>query len=270
MLIGDVYANKNGVVQRHITLQGLIDGLAPAHTSRYPITVESNSNTFITFRDSRFPKDALVILRLDDSDGRVTIDCSRIANNKFRESSSEYTTRTTSDLAKMRKWLREYVQPYSPAEIVQLTFGTMKVKFAEWADHYSSTYREAYMNVNTMDVIQDLVAYLGGGRPYSTGRLARFATQEFREQMVEHERRRKSESPKINLFMNPDGICWMSTIEVGQFTGCSITNSQVIDSADGLPIPVKEKYSMLKLVDNDTYIENVGVRLSHNNFWLYE
>lgn len=270
MLIGDVNPNKDGVTVRHMTLQALVDTLALTHVSRYPIEVVSIDCDRLLFRDTRFRGHPVAKLFIDYTTNRITIDCDRIENNKFNQHNPDYSTRTTNDLAKMRKWLKEYVQPYSPAEVARFSFGDMKAKFAAWADHYNNTFRDSYLNISTTDVIKDIINYLGGGQPYTTGKLAQYATQEFRLQILENERRRKCESPKIHLFINPDGVMWLTGTEIGQFSECTISGAQVLDSVDMLPGTVKEKYSMLKLVDDGTYLETVGVRLHHNNFWLHE
>lgn len=266
MLIGDVYG-KN---PRHPTLQGLLDGLAPAHVSRYPVEVVSLDYDRLMFRDTRFRDQMLAKLFVDSTDGKVTIDSERIANNKFNKHNPDYTTRTTNDLAKMRKWLREYTQPFNHAEVANITLGDMRKAFATWADAYQSVWRDAYMHINTLDVLKDLVNYLGGAAPYSTGRLANYATQEFRLQVLEHERRQKCETPKINMCVNPDGEVWVTYMRAGQISDYTVHNKDVFPSTEHVPGNIKEKFSMLKLVDDGTYLDNIGVRLSYNNFWIYE
>ena len=266
MLIGDVYG-KN---PRHPTLQGLLDGLAPAHVSRYPVEVVSLDYDRLMFRDTRFRDQMLAKLFVDSTDGKVTIDSESIANNKFNKHNPDYNTRTTNDLAKMRKWLREYTQPFNHAEVANITLGDMRKAFATWADAYQSVWRDAYMHINTSDVIKDMVTYLGGAAPYSTGRLANYATQEFRLQVLEHERRQKSETPKVNMCINPDGEVWVTYMRAGQISDYTVHSKDVFPSTEYIPGNIKEKFSMLKLVDDGTYIDNIGVRLSYNNFWLYE
>lgn len=269
MLIGDVNPNRGGLTARHVTLQTLVDTLALTHVSRYPIEVLSFDHTSLAFRDTRFRDPMLAKLSID-SEARITIDSERITNGKFNQHNSDYHTRTTNDIAKMRKWLKEYVQPYTPAEVANLGFGPMKVKFTQWADHFQPAWREAYMNVNTLDVLKDIVHYVGGGQPYTTGKLAKYATPEFRLQILEHERRQKCEAPRVNVFINPDGVPWMTALILETRGAHRISSSQVLDSIDALPASEREKYSMLKMVDDGTYVENVGVRISYNNFWIHE
>jgi hypothetical protein len=146
----------------------------------------------------------------------------------------------------------------------------MRKAFAQWADAYQSVWRDAYMHINTLDVLKDLVNYLGGAAPYSTGRLANYATQEFRLQVLEHERRQKCETPKINMCVNPDGEVWVTHMRAGQISDYTVHNKDVFPSTEYVPGNIKEKFSMLKLVDDGTYLDNIGVRLSYNNFWIYE
>lgn len=269
MLIGDV-SNKGATFSRDPNLQSLIDTLALTHVSRYPIQVEAFSYDAVIFKDARFRGDRLLRLSIDSANKKMTIDCQRIANNKYNSNSAEYTTRTTNDLAKMRKWLKEYVQPYDHSEAVQLNYSPMYKVFSAWVEELYDTWREAYSAVNSTEVIADMLNYLGGGQPYSTGRLAAFATQEFCVKVTEYNRRKTCPQPNINLFVNPDGAIWVANTQMARFSGCSISSAQVLDSANALADNLKEKYSMLKMVDDNTLVDGVGVRVSHNNFWVHE
>jgi len=265
MLIGDVY----GPSARHLVLQNLLDGLAPVHVSRYPVEVIHLNYDCLTFRDTRFRDHELAKLFVD-SEARITITSERIENNKFNKHNPDYRTRTTNDIAKMRKWLRELTQPFNHVEVANITLGSMRKAFSVWADYYQSVWRDAYMHINTLDVLKDIVNYLGGAQPYSTGKLAQYANQEFRLQVLEHERRQKCVPPKINMCINPDNEVWVTYMRTGQVSDYAVGDTQVLPSTDQVPASLKEKYSMLKLVDDGTYIDNIGVRLSYNNFWIHE
>jgi hypothetical protein len=266
MLTGDVY----GPSTRHLVLQNLIDGLAPVHVSRYPVEVVALDYDRLMFRDSRFRDHMLAKLFVDSTDGRVTVDSERIENHKFNKHNPDFHTRTTNDMAKMRKWLRELTQPFNHVEVANITLGSMRKAFSVWADHYQSVWRDAYMHINTLDVLKDLVNYIGGAQPYSTGKLAQYATQEFRLQVLEHERRQKCVPPKINMCINPDNEVWLTYMRAGQVSDYAVDDTQVLPSTDQVPVSLKEKFSMLKMVDDGTYIDNIGVRLSYNNFWIHE
>lgn len=270
MLIGDVNPNVGGQSERHATLQMLLDTLALTHVSRYPVEVVSVTFDSVMLRDSRFPKVALLRLSLDESTGKITIQSERISNYKFKETSPEFRTRTTNDLAKVRKWLKEYTQPFTPAEVAKLSSGQCRDEFFSWASEFNEAWRAAWASVNRIDVMEDIIRYLGGAQPYSTGTLAGIATPEFRTKMLERDRRQNVPQPPVNLFINSDGVCWLTFVENIKHSTCTPKDTKIADSVDALPLAVREKYSMLKLVEDSTYVESVGLRLSHNNFWLHE
>lgn len=270
MLIGDVNPNVGGQSERHATLQMLLDTLALTHVSRYPVEVVSVTFDSVLLRDSRFPKVALLRLSLDESTGKITVYSDRISNYKFKETSPEFRTRTTNDVAKVRKWLKEYTQPFTPAEVAKLSSGQCRDEFSSWASEFNEAWRMAYASINRTDIMEDIIRYLGGAQPYSTGTLAGIATSEFRTKMLERNRRQNVPHPPVNLFINSDGVCWLTFVENVQYSTCVPKDTKITDSIDALPLPVREKYSMLKLVEDSTYVESVGLRLSHNNFWLHE
>lgn len=271
MLIGDVYEPS----ARHPALKNLLNGLAPVHVSRYPVEVVHLNYDCLMFRDTRLrdhkPVSNFLLAKLFvDSETRITITSERIENNKFNKHNPDYRTRTTNDIAKMRKWLRELTQPFNHVEVANITLGSMRKAFSVWADHYQSVWRDAYTHINTLDVLKDLVNYVGGAQPYSTGKLAQYATQEFRLQVLEHERRQKCVPPKINMCINPDNEVWLTYMRAGQVSDYAVDDTQVLPSTEQVPASLKEKFSMLKMVDDGTYIDNIGVRLSCNNFWIHE
>jgi hypothetical protein len=59
-------------------------------------------------------------------------------------------------------------------------------------------------------------------------------------------------------------------MRAGQVSDYAVDDTQVLPSTDQVPASLKEKFSMLKMVDDGTYIDNIGVRLSYNNFWIHE
>ena len=141
-------------------LRTLLAELRPVHISRFPIDVVVGGDGHqIKFMDSRFPNDhfrfknggaseaQVAVLWLDgyDKDNkRVYKIYSRlIQNNRYSTYNDDYRTRSTNDLRKMAKYLKECIKPFTAMEIAVNTLQIANGRFSDWQE----TPRNEWYNV---------------------------------------------------------------------------------------------------------------------------
>lgn len=259
MLIGQITdTNRNAVLQQ------LVSQLSRTHRSRYPVRVASGDSQTVNFYDLRLPNEKVGTLSKQNGND-LLIESPFIENNKYSHGNSMYHTRKTTDLAKMRKWLMEYILCI-PAEMIPgCTDGEAEVVFTRWRDEHKDAYYQAYRKIDGRDVLESMIAYKKGGAPYSTPDLAAILNSNFIEGMEEHTRRNKLKYPPRNIFINPDGPTQVAVKEKSY--GPYVITQHL--SFEALDEDTRGKCAMLKLAENKSYVQDVGVKISANNFWVY-
>ena len=247
----------------------LLTDFRRAQVSRFPINVDTNAGVRLSvrFSDSRFPPrnyntiHALALLSLDGLDKNMKpllkITSKRITNDKYSSHNSEYRTRTSSDPKKMLKWMKDYIKPYTPAEVAEKTFDRMQDSQRAWrikaedavAIHGRLSEDDLYTEVEAL-------ANLG----------VQFHTEKFRQLLVTglpayHEKkvRRNTPEPNTHVSINPDHSIVVTANE--EFTA--------YDSFDALPQNIQQQVSFLRMVEPNEYVPTVGIGFDQNAYWIH-
>ena len=245
-------------------LYPLVRSFSAGHISRFPMTFEC-ANTAIHFFDSRFDK---VVAKLYMDDMKYKLYSENVKNNKYSEHSTGYHTCATSNMKVMLEHLQNYVKLIAPEKIWDITFGQAKSLHAEWKNAFSevgsSLDLDGYgSNVSNLraTLAKDLRNYIfSGGVPYSHPELAKFKTKEFMDAWTEHERRKAVEKPLTNVYINPD-----NTVVVRHSHGAVYNHNNINE----LNEDIRSKMALVKMLENNSIIGEVGVKINSSNFWLY-
>ena len=238
--------------------------------SRFPIEVIANGEgKLIGFVDSRFPTDrfnvermvAMVYIKEDGENPTFTIESRLIKNDKYSTHNSDYHTKSTKDLKKMLKFMREYIKPFSGQEIAQKTYRSVEQDFDTWRSKPWRNVRMAMQELDPLDYVAEFEALaLMGIEPQ---------TKKFREAMTtvipeskENKRRTDMKFDAVHIHINPDNsICL--TIMKGDNRG-----SKIVETVDECPQYIQQALAMLKMVDDNTHIPEVGKRNNDKDFWV--
>jgi hypothetical protein len=198
----------------HPIIKQLLTDYRRVHVSRFPIIVEQHpqGNDTVKFIDSRFPTDTwrkdrvLGILQVTgrDDKGRPTLNLySRLIENaKYNDTSDGYRTRETADPKKMFNFIRQYVVPFKPDELMD-KMGAPTYEREQWVEQPG---QEFYNLANKVrgDVLAKEIMYL-----QSMG--VQFQSEEFRqvatkgiELHLEAMRRKDAKSVMLMVMVQPD------------------------------------------------------------------
>jgi hypothetical protein len=271
VLIGDINDSN-----RSADLQILVSELASRHISRYPITVESINNQEVRFMDTRMgDRGEVAILNrvVDDNKLYYVVSSHLIENSQYSSHSPGYNSRRTGDLSKMRKLLATVVKPLEPTEIIQRSFSVAKEVLEEWKGVAQREMRATngsfiYGGIDRDTVMQDIIAYSGGAAPFKTGVLAQISTPEFVALYMEYRERMNYKSPRTCVFVNPDGVVYLSGMQenIRQAGGPVVIKNSIND----IPQELAGHYAMLKLIEPDRVLQDIGLRAGNCSFWLHE
>jgi hypothetical protein len=246
----------------------LIADFRRTQVSRFPINVTSiNHGGMIIFEDSRFPSKNTKVNNIVgtlrdaglDKNNKQTYEVrSRLINNeKYAHHNDDYHSRTTNDPKKVGKFLKDYFKPFTPMEVAGLTSRRFEAHDDEWRDEFRWKLRDV-ISVEPTEFITEIQHLTALGVEFNSDKFKRIVTEGV--PMFEEHMRRKNESRKTtHVYLNPDDSV---QIAHGQFT-------HIYQSMDEMPEVMQQQVAMLRMVDPDTFIPEVGMKMSVNTYWIY-
>lgn len=260
-------------------LQGLdarlVDVITPIvrkHLSRFPMTFKNVGDRLVTFHDSRLPNNDIARLWVENNVFYIKSDL--IRNNKYNSLNTLYTTRSTVDGRKMVSWLEQYSVPISPPRLPLYTIEAMSEITNKWRGELNENFENAVYRINTATFFEDMINHiLTGTAPYSHPKIKEqnFNTREFAEKYAERKKRLNVKDPTLNVFINPDNTVVVNLLNTsGNHVMKNTKVSTGHNSMDTVEQSIKHKCAVLKMVDDQTYVPEIGVKISSNNFWVYE
>lgn len=244
---------------------------ARRHTSRYPINVTGVDNV-AEFIDPRFPK--FPVCRVGYHDGQFRIYSPYIKNKMYRADTQGYNTLKTKDSKKAVSLLKQYAQNPDPRDTAAILINDLGGVYAIWKTQYSSEIGDRVRRITSWEVVHDVVDYLSGNAPpYNSAALKNIANPEFLAMYKENQLRQSQDSPNRLLFINPDGLVYVSSADK-RLTKTQVSNRYPelfrVCTFDQLSPHFKSSISMLKMAGMNTFVMSVGVQTGPNSFWVYE
>lgn len=259
----------------HPIIKQLLTDFRRVQVSRFPIIVEQHvhDNDSVKFVDSRFPTDTwrkdrvLAILHVEGVDAKmrpiIRLYSRLIENAKYSDTSEGYNTRETADPKKMLGFLRQYVKPYQPQELMD-KMDAPTYEHDQWVQQPRQEFYNLASKVRG-DVLAKEIMYL-----QSMG--VQFQSEEFREVATkgielhfEAMRRKDVKSVLLMVMMQPDEsvlVSWPSIhgIEMG---------SRTYERLEMCPECIQQQVAILRLCDQGTFVPEVGRRKNQTTYWIH-
>jgi len=246
----------------------LIADFRRTQVSRFPITVTArNHGSLIVFEDNRFPaqntrvENVVGTLRdagLDKKNKQTYEVRSRlIQNEKYASHNDDYHSRTTNDPKKVGKFLKDYFKPFTPTEIAQRSVRRFEAHDDEWRDEFRWKLRDVTM-VEPTELFAEVQHLVSLGVEFNSDKFKRIVTEGM-PMFTEHMRRKNESRNSTHIFINPDDSV--------QTSYGDITNTY--QTPEEMPEHMQQQVAMLRMVEADTYIAEVGMKISANTYWIY-
>lgn len=256
-------------------IKDLLAKLRPLHISRFPIDVEVGSDGYkIKFMDSRFPhdhwryKDSALEASVGylwregyDKNGEPVYKLySRlIQNNRYSTYNDDYHTRTTNDLKKMLKYMRESLKPFSALEIAVRTLNKANGNFSEWQVKPRLESANTVRHLGTEDLLEIFRLQKAQGVAPVNDKVVAIYEKGLPADELYKERANVTPA-RIHIFINPD-----STVQVTMFNDQSFT---LYDSMETVPENLRQQIAMLQISDNGNHIGSIGTKMTDREFWV--
>jgi L-fucose mutarotase/ribose pyranase (RbsD/FucU family) len=262
----------------HPELEQLLVDFRRVQVSRFPIdTMVNKTGEMVAFVDSRYPTDAfarnknLALLYFDGYDKTqtkkiFTVESRLIQNDRYSPRGSEYFTKSSSDVRKVAKMLRDYVKPYTGLEVAQNTLRTAELNFQTWRDKPMLASRDTMSELYREDLLDIFTALKALGVPAVNDKMQKVYNEAL-PAYLEGVERKDNKFAGVHISFNPDDsvvvTCMRDDVDKGINKG-AIT----YESLETCPAFVQQQVSMLRIMENDSYLPNVGTRISDKTFWI--
>jgi hypothetical protein len=257
----------------------MITTMRRTHVSRFSVDAvcETDRPNVVRFVDSRFPTirnrvdSCLAILDCSDYDGdgrRVYKITSRlIENEKYAVHNQYYRTKTTTDLKKVVKMLREYAKPYSAAEIAQrYNNDEPSASYEAWVHSPRDQFNNLVHRLHSTDIAEEIVYLRSVGVQFRSEKFTQIASTGI-ELYEESNRRRATKVAIMMVYMQPDNSVVVATSHEMNERVMS-PGSWTYSSLEEAPSCVQQQVAMLRMCDSGSYIPEVGRKVKDTVFWI--
>jgi hypothetical protein len=253
-----------------LCLRSIVNTLRLSHTTPGVVAVvpRLGSSYILDFFDGRFPTDAEAsqrIATLRYESGAYALRSSRIHNNKFKSRSGGYHERVTKSVTKMHKLLQEYVTPLTMREIVNMT-DDVEHQYSVWVERPSSQISDVCSGLHgttRQNVLEEAAHLKALGVDVKT-RFFKSIIDEALPLYEEHKRRVRMKMNSLHVYIEPSGKVAVTKVESPQ-----VANSTYYDSLDDAPENIRQQIFLLKLVDKNQYVPEVGQCMAEGIYWIH-
>jgi len=262
----------------HVELEELLTDFRRIQVSRFPIDVMVNTTgQTIAFNDSRYPTDAfhksksLALLYFDGHDKKTnkkifTVESRLIQNDRYSPRSSEYYTKSSSDVKKVAKMLRDYVKPYTGLEVAQNTLRSAELNFQTWRDKPDMESRDSMGNLYREDLLEIFTSLKSLGVPAVNDKMQKVYDEALPAYLVALERK-GNKFAGVHINFNPDDSVVVTCMRDDETKGIN-KGSITYENLEACPTFVQQQVSMLRIMEDGSYLPNVGTRISDKTFWI--
>jgi hypothetical protein len=204
-------------------------------------------------------------LKLDGLDDKnrqyIRIDSRLINNEKYSDHNADYHSRQTVDDKKVSKWMRDYLKPFNVDEIIYKTKFMAESKVDFWIDQPKNLVNDLVMH-NKSHIMEELYAMKQAGLEPITNTFKKYMGDAMNayEEWLE---RRKKKFSNIHVFINPDESVVITTQDHEDKN-----NTTIYESLAECPSTIQQNVTLLRMVEGDNFIPQVGMRSSKVEFWI--
>lgn len=195
-----------------------------------------------------------------------------IKNEKFRDDSDQYHMATAEGIERAIKNVKKYMRPYSPVESASMTFDSIRHKFSSVVQGVSSEMYQARSNVlESGHIRNELFHMLDVGYE--------FLSVEFREKIVmwreKYQEDQESKGRALHAYYvnvrihREEMVCDVIEVLDANKRSRLETNMAVTTyKMEDLPEGVAGSLAALSMVEDDHYVDGVGLRVDSATFWV--
>jgi hypothetical protein len=195
-----------------------------------------------------------------------------INNEKFREDSDQYHMATAEGIERAIKNVKKYMRPYSPIECASMSFDSVRNKFSSVVQGVSSELYHARSHVlESGHIRNELFHMLDVGYE--------FLSEEFRDKIAtwreKYNEDQVSRGRALHVYYvnvrihREEMVCdVIEVLDANKRSRMDTTPSVMTYKMEELPEDIAGNLAALSMVDDDHYVDGVGLRVDSSTFWV--
>jgi hypothetical protein len=237
----------------------------------------------VVFKDERFPQMdhrykrthlGSVRVKYDDNDTPIFVVQSRlIANQRYKHGSTDFYTKESKSIDKALKTMLDFVRPYSLNEVRSETVHDFTSTMDKWV--YAA--KKEYNNVkieSRKEIVEEMLHLKSLGVQFKTSAFRKLA-EEVEGIYAEYKRRTEAKFNAYHVVFTPNmiyvtagGLLKTSyddfTFKPGDAT------PKAYQAIETLPENILSSIGLLKMVNMGESVDEVGIRVNENEFYILE
>lgn len=202
---------------------------------------------------------------------KFMVESRTINNEKYRDNRDEYHMALTDTLDRAVKNVSKHMRRYSPLEVAAISYEKVRSYLRSPGIKAGSKLYEAKCAVRDHSHLQtELIILLDSGYSFLSYEL-RNAVMELRDAQKEDTEARDMAKPCYFIIVrlqNDDMMC--DVVRLHSFEDIRQgTDSTVTYKMEDLPEELAGRIAVLSMVEDDQYVDNVGLRVNSSTFWVH-
>jgi hypothetical protein len=202
---------------------------------------------------------------------KFMVESRTIKNEKYRDNRDEYHMALTDTLDRAVKNVSKHMRRYSPLEVAAISYEKVRSYLRSPGIKAGSKLYEAKCAVRDHSHLQtELIILLDSGYSFLSYEL-RNAVMELRDAQKEDTEARDMAKPCYFIIVrlqNDDMMC--DVVRLHSFEDIRQgTDSTVTYKMEDLPEELAGRIAVLSMVEDDQYVDSVGLRVNSSTFWVH-
>ena len=207
-----------------------------------------------------------------NGDSKYMVYARMIKNEKFRDDSDQYHMATAENIERAMKNVKKYMRPYSPVECADMTFHEVRNRFASVVSNVSNEMYSARNGVlESGHLRNELFHMLDVGYE--------FLSVEFREKIVKWRERyqedQESKGRALHAYYvgvrihREEMVCdVIEVLDANKRSRLDAHMPVVTYKMEELPEHIGGCLAALSMVEDNHYVDSVGLRIDSATFWV--
>ncbi len=207
-----------------------------------------------------------------NGDWKYMVYARMIKNEKFREDNDQYHMATAENIERAMKNVKKYMRPYSPIECAAMSFDNVRNRFSSVVSNVSSELASVRYEIqNSVHLRMELFHMLDIGYE--------FLSEEFREKIVlwrtkyqedQEARGRALHAYYVNVRIHREEMVCdvIEVLDANKRPRLDTHMPVVTYKMEELPEHIGGSLAALSMVEDDHYVDGVGLRVDSATFWV--
>jgi hypothetical protein len=201
----------------------------------------------------------------------------KISNDKYNSYNDQHYMTLTTDIKKAVKNASKFIIPYTNLEIASVYFPNIQNNVNSNVSNAGDGFFSIVNNIknSTTELSEELVHLVKSGVQFKTPLFANMAKDIIDKHNTYLEYQNRVVDVTFVCFRQGNTMS-ITTMDVGNITKNNIHSLNFKDKAtnvntytsETLPDEISSKVAVLNILNDDQYVENVGMKINSNTFWI--